>query len=75
MSIEQPIAKRAAVCPVVDLEFMESEFRHSERGTIIDPHTAKQKSKMRPEVTPQYLLLQETGGDRRREKRMGREDT
>ena len=55
MSIEQPIAKCAEVDPIVDIKFIEPEVTHSERGIIIDPHTAEQKSKNCPGVTPQDL--------------------
>ena len=52
MSIEQPIVKRVEVGPIVpramrrnvDIEFIEPEVSHSRRGTIVGPHTAKQKS-------------------------------
>ena len=58
----------------VNIRFIESEFPHSGRGTIIDPHTAKQKSKICPGVTPPNLQLQGSGGYRRRGNKTGRED-
>ena len=51
MSIELPIAKRAEVgqiVDIVDIKFIEPEVPHIGRGTIIDPHAAKQKSKTCP---------------------------
>ena len=36
----------------VDIRFLEPEVPHSDRGTIVDSHTAKQKSKVCPGVTP-----------------------
>ena len=48
VSIEQPIAKRAEVGPIVDIvdiNFIEPEVRHSGRGTIIDHLDHIQQSK------------------------------
>ena len=59
----------------MDIRFIEQEVPHSGRGIIIDPHKAKQKSKICPGVTPPDILLQGSGGDRRRGKKWeGRTD-
>ena len=51
-------------CSNVHIKFIEPEVRYSGRGTIIDPNTAKQKSKIFPEtgVTLLDLPLQGSGG-------------
>ena len=43
------------------------EVPHRRRGTIIDPHTAKQKSKICPGVTLQDLPFQGSGSQKERE--------
>ena len=42
----------------VDIKAIEPEVPHIGRGTIIDPHTAKQKSKFCPGETPLDFQLQ-----------------
>ena len=56
----------------VDIKSIESEVPHSERGTIIDPHGAKQKSKMCPGIAPPDIPLQGSGDYRESGKGMGR---
>ena len=58
----------------VDIKFIEPEVLHGGRGTIVGPHTAKQKSKICPRVTPPDLPLQGSWGNRRRGKRTWRKD-
>ena len=56
----------------MDIELKEPEVPDSEIGTIMDPHTTKQQSKICPGVTPLDLPLQGNRGNKRRGKEMER---
>ena len=56
---------------IVDIQSIEPEDPHRGRGTINDPHTAKQKSKTCPGQLPRISRFKGSGGNRGRGKGVG----